>query len=134
MRFFYLIWVDALIRVKSQPANKRNWKFRTFAIMTLPMALDLFFILYLLQIYWSEPVLCGKGISIISEILSTPLGFVILIFGTPVAINYFFIFRNRRYERLMKEYEYNNGKLAVTYIISGLMIPFVFFCFELFWG
>jgi len=35
------------------------------------------------------------------------------------------IFKNRRYEKLIKKYKYHHGKIAITYVLLSLFIPVV---------
>jgi hypothetical protein len=123
MRLYYLIWVDLIIRAKSQPANKNNWQVMTMIFMTLVMAVDLLFLITILEKYILGYFFYELEIPIIPQEIGDPISFAILFAGPPLVINYLLIFRNRRYEKLIKNYEYNGGKLAVTYLLLGLFIP-----------
>lgn len=123
MRLYYLIWVDLILRAQSQPANKHNWRIMTLAYMTIIMALDLVFIITII-----EKAIVGYNfydfeIPVLPQKIGDPISFVILFAIPPLVINYMLIFRNRRYEKLIKKYEYHDGKLAVTYMLLGLFVP-----------
>lgn len=49
--------------------------------------------------------------------LNAVLDFIVKFFLPPLVLNYFLIFRQKRYEFITKQYKSYNGKLAVTYII-----------------
>jgi hypothetical protein len=125
MRLFYLIWVDAILRAKSQPANKNDWQVMTFIYMSVIMAVDLLFIVTILEQFVLGYSFYELKIPGIHPEIGDPFSFAILFAGPPSVLNYVLIFRNRRYEKLIKKYEYHNGKLAVTYMLIGLFVPFI---------
>jgi hypothetical protein len=134
MRLYYLIWVDLIIRAKSQPANKNNWQVMTMIFMTLVMAVDFLFIMVILQEVILGYYFYELDIPVIPREIGNPISFIILFAGPPLVINYLLIFRNRRYEKLIEKYEYHNGKLAVTYILLGLFIPVITLLFGMIYG
>lgn len=125
MRLYYLIWVDLILKAKSQPANKNNWQFMTLIFMTVPMAVDFLLLMTILENYILGYNFYELQIPVIPREIGDPISFAILYVGPPFAINYMLIFRNRRYEKLIIKYEYHDGKLAVTYIVLALFIPAV---------
>lgn len=134
MRLYYLIWVDFIIKAKSQPANKNNWQAMTLIFMTVSMAVDFLFIVtifekYILGFYFYE-----LKIPAIPQNIGDPLSFTILYVGPPLVVNYILIFRNRRYEKLITKYKYYNGKLVVTYMIFALFIPFIILLLGMIFG
>lgn len=134
MRLYYLIWVDLIIRAKSQPANKNNWQVMTMIFMTLVMAVDFLFIMMILQEVILGYYFYELDIPVIPQEIGNPISFIILFAGPPLVINYLLIFRNRRYRKLIEKYEYHNGKLAVTYILLGLFIPVITLLFGMIYG
>lgn len=125
MRLYYLIWVDFIIRAKSQPANKNNWHVMTLVYMTVIMAADLLFIMLILQEGILGYYFYDLEIAALPQKIGDIISFVILFAGPPLVINYILIFRNRRYEKLIKKYKYHDGKLAVTYMLLGLFVPII---------
>lgn len=134
MRLYYLIWVDFIIRAKSQPANKNNWQVMTLVYMTIIMAFDLLFIVTILEKFILGYNFYKFQIPLIPLEISNPISFAILFAGPPLLINYTLIFRHRRYEKLIKKYEYHNGKVAVTYMLLGLFIPLIALLFGMIYG
>jgi hypothetical protein len=125
MRFYYLIWVDLIVRAKSRPGNESNWPVMTMVFMTAAMAVDFAFLMTILERYILNYNFYELQIPILPQNIADPLSFVILFAGPPLLINYLLIFRNRRYEKLIEKYEYHDGKLAATAILLGLFIPVV---------
>jgi hypothetical protein len=123
MRLYYLIWVDLILKAKSQPANKHNWQVMTLIFMTVPMAVDFLFFMMILQRGILNFYFYEFQIPLIPQMIADPLSLAILYLGPPLVVNYVLIFRNRRYEKLIKKYKSYNGKLAATTIILALFVP-----------
>lgn len=122
MRLYYLIWVDCLLRLKSQPDNKSNWQVLGMIFMTITMAVDFLFIMMILQEVILDYYFYELDIPIIPREIGNPISFIILFAGPPLLINYFLIFRNRRYEKLIEKYKYYEGKLFVAFMAIGVML------------
>jgi hypothetical protein len=125
MRLYYMIWVDFILRAKSQPSNKNNWQIMTMMFMSIIMAADFLFLMTILEAYILHYQFYKFQIPILPQNISEPLTFAILYGGPPLLVNYLLIFRKHRYEKLIKKYEYHDGKLAVTYMLLGLFIPLI---------
>ena len=134
MNLYYMIWVDFIIRAKSQPANKSNWQLMTFVYMTMIMGLDLLFIMMILQEVILGYYFYDFEIAVLPNKIGDIISFVILFVGPPFVINYLLIFRNRRYEKLVKKYRSHDGKLAVTYMLLGLFVPLVVLLLGMIYG
>ncbi len=124
MNLYYKIWVDCILRAKSMPANKNNWKRFTLAFMTTAMAINFAIIMSILQrnilgkyfYHFEVDFLPGTKLDALISGFS--------LFGLPMLLlNYFLIFRNNRYEELLKKYKSHNGKLFFAYFFISLAIP-----------
>jgi len=51
MRLYYLIWVDVILKAKSQSANKNKWQVMTMIFMTACMAVDFLFLVTIFEKY-----------------------------------------------------------------------------------
>ena len=123
MKLYYRIWVDCITRLRSIEANKDNWQ--TIGIITMSTAMTFNFVLLMviiqkniLDYYFYE-----INIPLLSGFLNYILTILILFFLPCVIINYLLIFRNKRYEKLLKKYPYSNGKFIVTYILISMLLP-----------
>jgi hypothetical protein len=105
MNLYYKIWADAIIKLRSQPKNFGIWKFYSMAFMSMGMALNLVFILFILaEIKITDkifiiPINIFPGTKIdafISFFISYLLPFL--------AINYFFIFYKDKYKNFLPRY------------------------------
>jgi hypothetical protein len=122
---YYRIWVDCITRAKSQPANKQNWVWGSMFLMTISMAFNLALIMIILQQYVFEYFFYTINMDFLPRQVSYLFNFIILFFLPCAALNYFLIFRNMRYVKLLKKYPYYNGKLFLIYFLGSLLLPVI---------
>ena len=116
---YYLIWVDTLINGKKYYRNE--WKVISFFLITFSNAMNVFTI-YLWLKYFDVVSYLIKIDIFPGTILNNAAGFFIQ-FAVPFfLINYFLIFYNDRYKKLIGKYPSSNGKLAVIYMLSSIWI------------
>jgi hypothetical protein len=114
MNIYYKIWVDCIVKARSIPTNKNNWKRFTMALMTAAMAINFAIIMSILQknilgkYFYHFKVDFFPGTKL-DALIS---GFTL--FGLPMLLlNYFLIFRNNRYEELLK----NTNHITANYFL-----------------
>jgi len=126
MEIYYKVWVDAIRKVKSAPSNKGVWGLYAMIYMSIVMSMNFIF---LVLIFERSIVGCSLYLLDIdifpSENLNMFLSFFIRFVLPFVLVNYFLIFFNKRYEKLLSKYESENGKLFARYFIGSLSIPLV---------
>jgi hypothetical protein len=83
MKLYYLIWVDLIVRAKSQPGNKDNWQVMTLIFMTVPMALDFAFLMTILQKDILNYYFYELPIPILPQNIAHNLSLAILYVGPP---------------------------------------------------
>jgi hypothetical protein len=120
---YYRIWVDCIKRARLQPANKQNWKVMSMIFMTIAMAFNFVFIMTILERHVFEHYFYKLDFSFLPLRINNILSYLILFILPCGIINYLLIFRNNRYEKLLKRYPYYNGKLALTYFTVSMMVP-----------
>jgi len=125
MKLYYTIWVDCILRAKSQPQNKNSWKLFTMIFMGMAMSLNFIIIsIFLSDLGITNKIFSIKINFIESSKLNSILGFIVSYFLPVTFINYFLIFYNRRYEKLIEKYKYHNGKYIGFYLlVSFLSLP-----------
>ena len=92
MRLYYLIWVDLIIRAKSQPTNKNNWQVMTLLYMSVIMAVDFLFLMVILQEVILDHYFYKFEIPILPHAVGNIISFVVLFLGPPLLLNYILIF------------------------------------------
>ncbi len=127
MNLYYMIWVDGILKAKSIPANKDNWKSMTLISISMAMALNIATIMSIIQLRFVGYVFYDISFNIFpGEKLNNALSFFLLYFIVPLIINYLLIFRNSRYEKLINNYKHYDGKLFFVYFFGTLIITFIY--------
>lgn len=117
---YYQIWVDGILNSKDYKRKDPSWKITLFFIITLSNSLNLVTVYLWLRFIGLINYLIDVEIST-NYYINNTVNFA-LQFATPfILLNYFLIFYNNRYERLIKRIPHKKGKLALFYVLfSGL--------------
>ena len=122
---YYKIWVDGITKLRSIPANKGIWKFYAVAFISMAMAFNLALVMVILQKNITNYSFYDFNSHFFEEQkLNYFLKFFVLFLLPPLIMNYFFIFRNKRYEMLISKYKSYNGKLCASYLVISYLLPF----------
>lgn len=119
---YYEIWVDAIVFEKTKHGDMRNWKPFTlipisilqginlltgfFGLVTFDIRLDIFFDFNFFP----------------GEMLDGFLSGFITLFLPFIILNYFLIFKGRKYDVLIKKYKYRKGKYYLIYFLTTILI------------
>lgn len=125
IKFYYKIWVDTIIRIKSQPKNNENWKLLSMVYISMAMALNLIIIMAVLQRNILNKSFYNLNIDFFAgKKLDALVEFFVLFLIPMLAFNYFCIFYKEKYKVLIEKYPYYNGKLGLTYLLVSYFSPF----------
>jgi len=116
---YYLIWVDGIVNSKDYKRKDPAWKFTLFIIITTCNALNLWAILLWLKLFEIFSFLI-KIDMFPGTLLNGAAGFIVQFASPFILLNYFLIFYNDRYEKLIKKYSHKNGKLAMIYTMCSV--------------
>lgn len=125
IRLYYIIWVDLIKKAKSRKANNQNWQFMCMMAMSIAMSLNLILLMTILQAHILNYYFYKLNFSFLPQRLSSVFSFTILFMLPCVAVNYLLIFRNKRYEILLKKNPYYEGKAFVTYFLISMFLPVI---------
>lgn len=124
MGLYYRIWVDFIRRARENPANMNNWKQVSMLIMTMAMTFNLMLLLTILERYvLKKNIYKNIDIAFLPHRVNSVLTYLLLFFLPCLLINYIFIFRNKRYMKLIDRYPYYSGKLAAVYCVISFIVP-----------
>jgi hypothetical protein len=129
LKFYYGLWVDTITKIQSIPKNKDMWEFYSISFISMAMALNLWFVTFLLMLHLNIviPFLPLRLDIFPGNKLDAFLGFFISYLFPVLLINYLLIFKNRKYLELVKSYKPQNGKLFLKYFIGSLLIIILYF-------
>ena len=132
MGLYCRIWVDCITRLRSIEANKDNWQTIGIVSMSTAMTFNFVLLMVIIQKNILDYYFYEINIPVLSGFQNYILTILILYFLPCVIINYLLIFRNKRYEKLLKKYPYSNGKFIVAYILISLFLPIVLLLIAMF--
>lgn len=121
---YYMIWVDAIQSIRKHHPNKKNWKKEIFFFITTMHAFNLWIIFLWLKYFEINIPLIDLDLfpgSMIDSVLNFAIEFA-LPFGL---LNYFLVFHNNRYEKIIEKYK--NLKIRYGSIYSISMVLGAFF-------
>jgi hypothetical protein len=123
---YYRIWVDLITRARSKPENEGSWAWRSMAFMSISMTLNLVLFMTFLQKFYLEFYFYSFDLDFLPKYFSNVVSFVVLFVLPCVLMNYFLIFRNNRYEGLVKKYPSSpNSNLFLVYFLISMLLPLV---------
>ena len=124
MNIYYLIWTDAIVGFRKHNPKRRDWKISLFIVQTICNALNLWAILLWLKFF--------DVFSFIIEIdffpgtiFDSASGFIVQFASPFILLNYFLIFHNDRYKKILERYPHKNGTLAMMYTICSALTGFI---------
>lgn len=122
--WYYKIWVDCILTAKSNPNNKNDWPYYTMIFMSMAMSGNSIVLMVALMKYVFHSDFYFIHINILpGDNLDNFLNFFVLYLGPILFLNYFLIFFNDRYKKILNKYKYYNGKLFATYFVCSLILP-----------
>ncbi len=125
LKLYYKIWVDGIVKMRSIPANKDMWKFYSLILISLAMAINIALFMSILQRNILHKYFYDIKFTFFKNKLDDFLSFFVLFMLVPIILNYFLIFRNKRYEQLILKYNSYNGRLCISYILISYFLPII---------
>ena len=118
---YYKIWADGIVKLRSRPQNAGLWKFFAITFMSMAMALNLIFLLFILS---DLGVTKGVFIFPIDLFPGTRIDAFFSFFVTYLLpfllLNYILIFYKDRYKDIIKRHPSYDGKLFLKYFLGSL--------------
>ena len=122
---YYLIWSDAIRSIRKFNPNKKDWKIAIYIFITWIHALNLWIIFIWLKFFNIQYVPLIKIDLFPGKLLDIFCAFTIE-FALPFAIlNYFLIFHNNRYEKIILKYKDVKKRYGLIYSFSIPILAFV---------
>ena len=123
LKYYYMIWSDLILSVRKNGNFTDKWKQLKY-IVPICQGMNLLMFLILLKVLFNVNLTSLPEIYIFpGRKLNSAIVGITFFFLPFFIINYFLIFRNNRYEKILIEYKFHNGKLFFRYILLSLFIP-----------
>jgi len=123
MGLYYRIWVDCISKIRSNEINKSNWQLKSMVAMSIAMTFNFAFIMIIIQKQVFDNFFYEINLPILSGHENYILTMLILYILPCIIVNYFLIFYNKRYEKLLNKYSFAKGKLFLAYFLISLFFP-----------
>lgn len=121
---YYLIWVDIITSAKMRHPESTDWKFSLFVLITMCNSLNIYTIYIWIRFFRKISYLIN--IDIFPGTILNNAASIFIQFASPfIFLNYFLIFYNNRYKKLIIKYPNKKGKLAVIYSLCSIWIFFI---------
>lgn len=125
MNIYYLIWSDAIASIRKYYPYKRSWKIEIFVFITSMHAFNLWIVLLWLK-YFNVLTLPPFNIDIFPGNLLDSFVTFVIVFASPfVVLNYFLIFYNNRYEKILTKYKHIKVRYGAVYFVIITLGAFV---------
>lgn len=122
---YYMIWSDAIISFRKHQPERTNWKLTLFAYITWMHALNLWIIYIWLKSFNLTHITLIKVDISAGDMIDKFIAFSIM-FAAPFGIlNYFLIFHNNRYKKIIQKYKGIKTRYAPIYSFTVAASAFV---------
>ena len=121
MNLYYAIWADAINYERIKNGGGDSWGVFTFSYMTVLLSLNLAtllgFIQFLVGYDLNEfTINISKYLSFISnQSIMNMLWAIVNLFIPSMVINYFLVFYKKKYEYILSNYKFRNGRILLIY-------------------
>lgn len=123
--YYYIFWADAIHRAKASNPKGGNWKRFSFLFISFIHGLNLF-ILFVWFSFFSGNELSLLRLNIFEfEAIDKLLSFFIEFVSLPIMVNYFLIFHNKRYEKIISKHPLGKSKISANYSMIIIVLAFI---------
>ena len=122
---YYLIWADAITSYRKHHPNQKNWQFRLLFLNSWIHALNLWIIYIWLKFFDVLTIPLIRVNLFPGDLLDEFLSFTIE-FALPfIVVNYFLVFHNKRYERIVKRIDNLQYRYVLIYSYVIAIVAFI---------
>lgn len=128
---YYLLWADAIKSIKEHHPNKKDWKWTLLLMNSFVHGLNVWIIIIWLKYFniYSIPFVDFDFFP--GDMIDDFLLFFIYFMLPFFVLNYFLVFHNKRYERILEKYATKKSGYAINY---SLLIIFLAFASTIFYS
>lgn len=122
---YYYLWADAIQRFRHHNPDRTDWKFAVYSFITFIHALNFWVIILWLK-YFKLLILPIIEINIFLGTMLNGLISFLVTFASPfIVANYFLIFNNNRYEKILKKYPLGKTNYSIIYTFSVAILALI---------
>jgi hypothetical protein len=127
---YFIIFNDLLIKIKSVPKNRDNWKFGVIFILSYVISLNLFVLMHFLQNFYLDFKFYDIEFDyFIGNRLDYIITYFILYFLPSIILNIFTLNFYLKNNNIFKSYKYYDGKFFLFYSLISLIVYIMYLFF-----
>lgn len=129
MNIYYAIWADAINYERIKNGGAGHWKVFTFSYMSILLSFNLLTLLSLI-LFLTGYDITSKIYEVLllfkSKLLRDFIWAIVVMFAPSMTVTYFFVFYNKKYEYILSNFKFRNGKLLLIYFFATVILMFGF--------
>ena len=129
MNIYYALWSDAINYQKIKNLHGEDWKPFTFCAMSLLLSFNILTLIIMIRFFTGIEITSKIYDSLMlfqSELLRGFIWAIIVMFIPSMCVTYYFVFYKKKYEHILSNYRFRNGRLLLTYYIWTIILFFGF--------
>jgi|GEM_PF-614601 len=129
MNIYYALWADAINYQKIKNGCGEYWKAFTFCFMSIFLSFNILTLLIMISFFTGCDITSkiDEGLMLFqSKLLRKFIWATIVLFIPSIGVTYFFVFYKKKYEHILSNYKFRNGRLLLTYYILTVILFFGF--------
>ncbi len=129
MNLYYALWADVINYERIRNGGSSHWKSFTFSYMTIMLSFNIVALFSAILFFTGYNIASAtrQYLAIFSSETATNALWAIIILLLPsMCINYFLVFYRKRYEYILRNYEFKNGKFLLIYFSLSVVAFFGF--------
>lgn len=125
MKYYYLLWSDAIERIQRFNPDMKEWKWSVFVTMTMMHSLVIWNIVIWLKYFGYISPIFDDIDFFPGRILNGFLSYVLEFMSIIGIINYFLVFYKDRYKKIVEKYDPKKSAIFGYYSFSVLIITLI---------
>lgn len=122
LSLYYKIWVDAIVYEKTKHGDMCNWKPYTLIPISVLQGINLLTVFFLLSTFNIKLDIFIDFNLFPGEMLDGFLSGFLTLFLPFLVLNYFLVFRGKKYNDLIEKYDYRKGRLYLIYFFTTILV------------
>lgn len=131
------LWADAINYERLKNGGEGHWKIFTFVYMSIFLSLNILALLSAILFFTGYELTAELKTVLdnffLSELLANLSWFLLVLLIPSFIITYFTVFYKKKYEFILNNYEFKNGKLLLIYFCLTVVAFFGFSLLNKYW-
>ena len=129
-KIYFSVWADAINYERIKNGGEGHWKIFTYSYMTIFMVLNILSLLSAILFFTGFDMFSSLMLKIdkifLNEKLSNLVWSILVLFIPSMLITYFLVFYKKKYEYILNNYSFKNGRFLFIYFMITIICFFGF--------